>query len=86
MSALGLDPEAIEVRQIGTENAALSERFVGSPTIRIDGEDVQPPGDDEPAGLACRVYRRRDGSISPLPDFEDVREALASARAGPTGG
>jgi len=78
---LGLDPDAIEVREIDTAEAAEREEFVGSPTIRIDGEDVQPPGADEPAGLTCRIYRRRDGGLSPLPDPEDLREALASARA-----
>jgi hypothetical protein len=28
-------------------------------------------------GLACRIYRRRDGRISPTPDPADVRDALA---------
>ena len=52
--------------------------FVGSPTVRVDGRDVQPPG-DEPVGLTCRVYRRRDGRISPTPDPHDLAEALRSA-------
>jgi hypothetical protein len=81
MSELGLDPEAVKVRRIDTEEAAAREEFVGSPTIRVNGADVQPPGPDEPLGLTCRVYRRRDGAISPLPDPEDVREALAAAVA-----
>lgn len=76
MRAAGLDPESIEVREIDTEAAAEQEEFVGSPTIRVDGRDVQPPGDEEPIGLACRVYRHRDGRTSPLPDREDVRDAL----------
>ena len=67
LSAAGLDPSAVEVREIDTEAAAEAERFVGSPTIRIDGRDVQPPG-DEPVGLTCRVYRLRDGRVSALPD------------------
>ena len=54
------------------------KQFVGSPTIRVNGVDVQPPVDGEPTGLTCRVYRRRDGRISPLPDPEDVREALGA--------
>ena len=33
--------------------------------------------DAEAAGLNCRVYRRRDGRISPTPDPLDLREALA---------
>ena len=75
---LGLDPDAVEVREVGSEEGARREGFVGSPTIRIDGRDVQPPG-DEPAGLTCRVYKRRDGRVSPLPDRADVREALEQA-------
>lgn len=81
MGALGLDPATVEVREVQTDEDAAREGFVGSPTIRIDGRDVQPPG-DEPAGLTCRVYRLRDGQISPLPDREDLRETLRNAVEG----
>ena len=81
MNAAGLDPESVEVREVRTEGDAGLEGFVGSPTIRISGRDVQPP-DGEPAGLTCRVYRLRDGSISPLPDRADLRERLANATQG----
>jgi hypothetical protein len=79
--AASLDPASIEIREVSTEAAAEQERFVGSPTIRIDGEDIQPPGDDEPLGLSCRIYRLRDGRVSPTPDPEDVIDALESAVA-----
>ena len=79
VSEMGLDPDSISVRQIDTESDAEGERFVGSPTIRINGRDVQPPGDGEPAGLTCRVYRLRDGRISPTPDRADLRDALVNA-------
>jgi hypothetical protein len=79
MEAAGLDPGALEVREVHTDGEAEREGFVGSPTIRIDGRDVQGPG-DEPVGLACRVYRLRDGRISALPDPEDVRDALRPGR------
>ena len=83
MSEAGLDPDAVEVRKVESEARAREERFTGSPTIRIDGRDAQPPEDDRPA-LTCRVYRLRDGRISPTPDPADVREALGGAlrRAG----
>jgi hypothetical protein len=80
MIDLGLDPRAVEVREIDTHEHATRERFVGSPTIRIDGVDVRPPG-DEPCGLACRIYHRRDGRVSPTPDPVDVRDALRAATA-----
>jgi hypothetical protein len=81
MSAAGLDPASVVVREVRASEEADREGFVGSPTIRVDGRDVQPPG-DEPVGLSCRVYRLRDGRISALPDREDVRETLEEAMRG----
>jgi hypothetical protein len=78
MRKLGLDPKTIEVRRIDTAKQAGRERFVGSPTIRIDGVDVRDPG-AEPFGLTCRIYNRRDGRISPTPDPTDLRDALRAA-------
>jgi hypothetical protein len=75
MAAAGLDPERLIVREITTDDEAKRERFYGSPTILIDGRDVQDPGDN-PIGLSCRVYRRTDGTVSPLPDPEDIRRLL----------
>ncbi len=80
MEAAGLDPESVVVTEIETEGDAERTDFPGSPTIRIDGSELQPPSADAPRGLTCRVYRRRDGRISPLPDPQDLREALEKAR------
>jgi hypothetical protein len=76
LAELGADPSAVEVREVHTEDDARAEGFVGSPTIRAAGADVQPPAPDEPTGLACRLYRRRDGRHSPVPDPDDLRDAL----------
>jgi hypothetical protein len=83
MADVGLDPDGIVVREVGTDSEAQQDHFVGSPTIRIDGVDVQPPN-GEPFGLTCRVYHRRDGRISPTPDPADVRDALAAAQTNST--
>jgi hypothetical protein len=80
----GGDPAAIVVREVLTEDQAVAERFVGSPTIRIDGADVVPPPEDEPPALACRVYHRRDGRPSPVPDPDDLRDALARVAFAPS--
>lgn len=80
MAALGLDPATIEMREVETDESAEREGFVGSPTIRVDGHDVQAV-DDQPVGLTCRVYRLRDGRISPLPDRADLRDLLGAATA-----
>jgi hypothetical protein len=81
LQAAGLDPEAVDVREIETEATAQAEEFVGSPTIRLDGRDVQPPG-DEPAGLTCRVYATRDGRVTALPEAAILREAIEQAIEG----
>lgn len=78
MEAAGLDPDRLEMREVRNDEAAAREGFVGSPTIRVDGRDIQPT-DDQPVSLTCRVYRLRDGRISALPDPADVREALQRA-------
>jgi hypothetical protein len=75
MGELGIDPEAVELREVTSDEEAERERFAGSPTIRVDGRDVVP-ANGEPIGLACRVYRLRDGRPSPTPDPADVRAAL----------
>jgi hypothetical protein len=81
MAELGRDPAEVIVREIETEQGASAAGFVGSPTVRIDGRDVQPPG-EEPTGLTCRVYRLRDGRYSPTPDPADVRDALRAGARG----
>ena len=46
-----LDPNLIERREIESDEQAAHERFPGSPTILIDGDDVIPPDDGEPFSL-----------------------------------
>jgi hypothetical protein len=75
LGELGRDDD-VAVREIATEEQAAAEGFIGSPTIRVDGADLFPTG-DEPPGLNCRVYRLADGRFSPTPDPVALREALA---------
>jgi glutaredoxin len=79
LSDLGLADVEVQTREIETEDDARVAGFVGSPTILIDGKDLVPAADDEQIGLSCRVYRRRDGRVSPIPDPDDLRDALQRA-------
>ena len=72
----------VELVEVTSDEQARRERFPGSPTVRIDGEDVFPPGEAEPFSLTCRVYRTRDGRVSPTPDPDDLREAIRGRRDG----
>ncbi len=79
MKRAGLDPQILRVREVHDEAEAERLGFPGSPTVLVDGRDIQAPS-DQPGGLTCRVYRLRDGRVSPIPDRADVREALIEAR------
>jgi hypothetical protein len=79
LTDLGLDGIEVRMREIKDDGDAAQTGFVGSPTILIDGVDPVPAAADEPIGLSCRVYRRRDGRVSPIPDPDDLREALQVA-------
>jgi hypothetical protein len=75
LSEEGVDAP-VELVEVESDEQARSERFPGSPTIRIDGRDAIAPPEGEPFGLTCRVYRRRDGRVSPTPDADDLRDAV----------
>jgi hypothetical protein len=74
--AVHAQPELVEVPD---GEAARALRFLGSPTVRVDGRDVEPGAEDRTEYvLACRVYQGEHG-FSGLPDERWVREALAEA-------
>ncbi len=72
---------APEVHQVlvGDQAAARELAFRGSPTIRIDGEDVEgDPAEAPQFAVCCRLYR---GSPQPgVPPVEMVRRAVREAR------
>jgi hypothetical protein len=71
----GIDEE-IALHEVKTQADAESLRFPGSPTIRIDGRDVDPAGEDARPALTCRIYLLPDGRVSPVPTREQLEEAL----------
>ncbi len=70
----------IDLVKVPDAEAAIALRFLGSPTVRVDGRDVEP-GADERAEVAfsCRVYRSENG-FSGQPNEAWVRAALEHAR------
>jgi hypothetical protein len=65
----------IAIRKVETEEQAQQWRFVGSPTILVDGEDIVPT-EETFYSLSCRVYQWDDGRFSPLPSPEMIRHGL----------
>ena len=69
--------EPIEMIRIENEEEARQQQFFGSPTIRVNGQDIAPILDSSAGpSLTCRAYRRSDGKISPLPPIELIKAAL----------
>jgi hypothetical protein len=81
MEEEGIQAE-VEITKIETDEQAQAFRFVGSPTLRINGRDIDPLPAGAHYALTCRVYRWEDGRFSPLPSPEMIRRALRSATAG----
>jgi hypothetical protein len=48
----------VELTAVADDEEAHRRRFLGSPTVRVNGKDVDPSIDGtEPFGLQCRLYR-----------------------------
>jgi hypothetical protein len=66
----------VDIRRIESLDEARQLRFPGSPTIRVDGRDVDPAGADDRPSLTCRIYRLEDGRVSPVPSRTQLEDAL----------
>jgi len=54
--------DRITLRQVTTVSDAQTERFLGSPTVRVDGVDVEADAAQrDDFGLKCRLYATPDG-------------------------
>ena len=79
---LGINPP-VYVMDVADQAQAEQRRFVGSPTIRVDGRDVAPPsGGHPPPLLSCRLYDTSHG-LSWVPEFKAVYAALLDAGRDP---
>lgn len=72
----------IERAQVKTAEEANRLRFLGSPTIRVDGVDIDPalPSSTD-FGLKCRVYRNGNRFVG-VPPRELLERAIEEARNG----
>jgi hypothetical protein len=79
MAEQGLHDE-VRIVEVRSDEEAQALRFPGSPTIRVDGVDIDAAGAaQQDFSLTCRVYRRADGRITPLPPRELIAAALRAA-------
>jgi hypothetical protein len=72
-SGIGATVSRVDVPDAET---AKAHRFLGSPTIRVNGHDIEPgAGDRNEYVLSCRVYRTESG-LKGEPDERWLRDAL----------
>ena len=76
-----LSPEGLHavVNEVLVKDVEMAQslRFPGSPTIRVDGCDVEPQSDHTKSfGVMCRLYS--DGSG--IPSEKNLRAAIEKAR------
>jgi hypothetical protein len=76
LQSRGVDAR-VAVREVRTQEEAEQLAFPGSPTIRVDGRDVDPEGADSRPALNCRIYHLPDGRVSPVPTREQLEAALS---------
>jgi hypothetical protein len=80
LASRATSPVEIELRRIETVEAAERERFLGSPTVRVDGRDVDPGAQDRTDyGLKCRLYPTAEGLRGTPPDAW-ILEALGAGQ------
>ena len=66
-----------DIRQTAfSEEAARARGFAGSPTILVNGKDVEANGNIQVRGLSCRIYS--DGGFVPSQDL--IQRALRNAQ------
>ena len=74
----GVDAE-VRVIDVPDAEAARAARFLGSPTIRVNGHDIEPGADARiDYVLSCRIFRSESG-VSGQPDERWLLDALAGA-------
>ncbi len=79
MRVSGLRDEVLEIEVTDTAQAQALE-FMGSPSIRIDGKDIEPMvtgTEQRQYGLSCRTYAA-GGKLVGVPPLEMIRAALRS--------
>jgi hypothetical protein len=66
----------VRLLAVGTEADIETLRFLGSPSIRVDGRDIEPGADARrDYSFGCRLHATEMG-LRPLPSEQWLRDAL----------
>jgi hypothetical protein len=79
-------PVAVEMIDVASEAQARKRRFLGSPSVRVDGLDVEPgTNGSTDFTLGDRVYRSGDRGLQAWPDARWIGAALIVAQSASNG-
>ena len=60
---------------IHNEKEAKAAHFLGSPTIQVNGLDIEVERRDDPASFSCRTYQHGENRLCRIPE-DMLRRAL----------
>jgi hypothetical protein len=79
---LGSNAE-VRVIEVPDQQTAEQTRFLGSPTIRVNGHDIEPGADGRQEFVhACRLYQGQH-SLRGLPEADWLHQALHTGEGRP---
>jgi len=69
-------PAKVHTIPVESEESDKKHRFLGSPSIRMDGEDIEPEARTATGfGMKCRIYDN-EGVPGGVPAKSKIREAI----------
>jgi hypothetical protein len=82
IAALALERVPAEVEMVRVRGTADAEvkRFPGSPTIRLNGVDVETAGTSGRYTYGCRIYEEGGKRVT-CPSVDRIRQAIQRERA-----
>jgi hypothetical protein len=71
--------DQVALVNVRSNEEAQELRFVGSPSVRIDGRDIDPETPDSGFNLECRIYWV-NGRAAGVPPVELIERAVDAAK------
>jgi hypothetical protein len=78
LDSLGIREKVLPV-EVENEEAARRLRFLGSPSIHVNGEDIEAPRRGDSPAFSCRIYRDEQGRMAGVPPRQLIEAALRSS-------
>ena len=77
LSREGIEAQIVPVHVQDVETA-MTLRFLGSPSIRVNGRDIEPGREDDPPFFGCRTYTVEGKTVGVPPEVW-ISEAIRPA-------